>query len=400
MSSSTDIGTGARIEQLRKASHLTQRGLADKAGVSYSLYTKVASGKRLATPVFVAACARALSVDPQDLYGQPYRDKLREDRIDRLLEPVTTALDWYDLDPDEDIRPRRYEDLASDVRALGKLHDEGGFSTMAKRIAPLAEEIRAAALFRTDQRLWGLLSQVYRGAYDVGIRFGFHNLARIALDRVDWAAQRAHDLEAAPLRGMRQYQRSLIHMKAGDYATGLRMTEAGMKALDGADEAAWTAPVRGQLLLGSALLHARAGAVDTALALLKDAGRIAARTGEQPDVFWMGWGPTNVAVHEVGVLTDAGQAGKAVKRARTVAPPPSWPASRRARLSVTVARSEMWVGNGAGALEALQRARKQSPEVARYNPQVHEVVAGLVRASRQSAPESLLGYAHWAGVKY
>jgi transcriptional regulator with XRE-family HTH domain len=101
-----DDNTGARIAHHRKRAGLTQRGLAQRIPYTYSLLTKVESGHKPASPDFVAAVARALSVDVTALTGQPYVTELQQDRLAELIRPIREALDLYDLGADPDITPR------------------------------------------------------------------------------------------------------------------------------------------------------------------------------------------------------------------------------------------------------------------------------------------------------
>ncbi|MBC3843204.1 helix-turn-helix transcriptional regulator [Streptacidiphilus sp. 4-A2] len=57
---------------------MTLRALAAKAGVSYSLLTKVTSGNRQATPELVTAVARALGVTTDLLQPQAYCDAMTD----------------------------------------------------------------------------------------------------------------------------------------------------------------------------------------------------------------------------------------------------------------------------------------------------------------------------------
>ncbi|QMU73933.1 helix-turn-helix transcriptional regulator [Streptacidiphilus sp. P02-A3a] len=51
---------------------MQQQELAAAANVSYSLLTKVETANRQPTPAFIAACARALLIDPQALTSASY----------------------------------------------------------------------------------------------------------------------------------------------------------------------------------------------------------------------------------------------------------------------------------------------------------------------------------------
>ena len=110
---------GARIATLRKARGLTQRQLAERASVSYSLLTKVESGAAGATPALIGAVARALLwVDVPRITGQPYEEsKGPAGRLHESVEAIRRSVDTYDLPP-EDIAPRPYAALATDVHRI------------------------------------------------------------------------------------------------------------------------------------------------------------------------------------------------------------------------------------------------------------------------------------------
>lgn len=391
------VDTVSRIETNRKLRHITQTALAANAGISISMYTKVVGRHKRLTPQFVAACARAMGMDVSELYGQPFKDQLLEDKLSDLIRPISHVLDLYDLDPDEDIALRPYRDLRRDVAALGDLHDAGAFGALAQRLPALIEETRRHAVTTGNPAAFDLLAQAYRAVYDVGVRFGYLDLARIAMDRVDWAAMRAGDKEA-PLRAMRQYQRALIHMKRGEYATGLKMAAAGRAMIDAVEDRPLSLAVRGQLMLGAALLSARSGAKSEALDYLEQAERIAASTGPVR-AYWMGWGPTNVDVHRVAVWADLSEPGHAVTTARAMVLPEDWAPSRVARYWVTVAGAELWAGHSDRSLEALHQARHAAPQAVRYNPDVKDTVAAMTRGYYKMPPNAVIAFANWVGFK-
>ncbi|MEU1821955.1 helix-turn-helix transcriptional regulator [Streptomyces abikoensis] len=105
MPDSSDTHIGARIAEQRNLAHLTQRGLADRAHVSYSLLSKVESGHRPASPAFVAACARALGIESSVLIGQPFTAEQREDRFDAPIAAIRASLENWDI-PLDPVTPR------------------------------------------------------------------------------------------------------------------------------------------------------------------------------------------------------------------------------------------------------------------------------------------------------
>lgn len=84
---------------------VSQRGLAARAHVSYSLLTKVEQGHRPASPAFIGAVARALRVDVPRITGQPYHAPAGQMRaLQATIDPIRRALLTHDL-PSEDAPP-------------------------------------------------------------------------------------------------------------------------------------------------------------------------------------------------------------------------------------------------------------------------------------------------------
>jgi len=136
---------GQRVAAARKLREMTGRDLADRAHVSYSLLTKVETGHVPATQDFIAACARALQVDPRELTGEPYRGQTpASDRADAAVAGIRAVLLGDDLlDPDA---PRR--SLASLQPALataGGLRNVARYVQLAEALPGLLRELLATA---------------------------------------------------------------------------------------------------------------------------------------------------------------------------------------------------------------------------------------------------------------
>jgi transcriptional regulator with XRE-family HTH domain len=397
----TDNCTGARIAAHRKMHHLTQRELAARAHVSYSLINKVERGAASATPAFVAACTRALGLDVSDLQPTPNVDPVttRAVALTPLMAPIRAALDLYDLPPAE-LRPRPLAELAQDVRTANHLAQSAQYRPMAERLPGLLGELHAAAHTTNDaaqHTLFGLLAEAYRCGHSVGIAIGLNDLSAIALARMDWAAQQAGD-HAPALRAVREYLRVTRYLRAEDLDACRRVQAAGRSRLDGTDTATPNALVAsGQLHLGSAVVAARAGDADAMHGHLDEAERIAATTGERDDLA-VHFGPTNVAVHRVMTLVEAGQHDQALAAGRHLRFPIGWAPTRIGHHHIDMARALRWTGRYDAALVALQRARKVAPQQAKHHPLVHDTVAGLLHASRRPS-EALTTYAAWCDIR-
>ncbi|MFI5973491.1 helix-turn-helix domain-containing protein [Streptomyces sp. NPDC051452] len=386
--------TGARIAHARKIRRLTQRELADLSHVSYSTITKVEQGIMPASPSVIGALARALSVPVSDLNGQPYLDELRHDQLDGLINPIREALNIYDLGADPDLAPRPVEELEADADRLCAMVRATNIKQVAAELPSLIHEATNRAHTSGTTRTWQLLASTYRTAYDVTTKLGYPDLCTVALDRMDWAAQRASD---PVLGGMRQYLRALAYLRASDYKTGKRLVGLGMSTLEQAEHGRVLDVVTGQLHLGAAVLAGRDKDKETAEGHLAEAARIAKRTGPAERVYWLSFGPTNVGVHRVSVLAELDLYPEAVRQAEDTAIPDDWPPSRLAHHHAEVARAQMWTGQTDAAFKSLLIARKLAPQQTRYHPTVRETYAGLDAARRQM-PNSFTNYGSWLGM--
>ncbi|MDG9717036.1 helix-turn-helix transcriptional regulator [Streptomyces sp. DH24] len=384
---------GRRIARLRRERHLTQRALADLAGIPYSTLTKVEVGVRPPTPYVVATCARAMGVEVATIEGRPYASELRADQLDILIRPIREALDVYDLGPDPDIRPRRLEVLADEAEALCAAVRAGEIKQAAGTVAGLIEEATTAAHAAGTTDGWLTLASLYRTAYDVAAKLGYGDLAQLSLARMDWAAQRGSD---AVLGGMYQYMRALTYLREGKYRTGQRLVTLGLSTIHQADDSRQRQVVTGQMHLGGAVMAGRAHNEHEAFEHLREAERIAAATGESVKVHWLAFGPTNVQAHRVSVLAELDQYGEAVEATEGLVIPNDWPKSRASHHFAEVARAQMWTGKLEASFRSLVLARKAAPQQAKYHPTVRETYAGLEAAHRR-LPESFLSYGSWLG---
>ncbi|MFE5542136.1 helix-turn-helix domain-containing protein [Streptomyces sp. NPDC056492] len=386
--------TGARMKRLRLERHLTQQAVSDLAQVPYSTYTKTEQGVIPASPHLIAAVARALRVSVDIITGQPYATELRADELDILIRPIREALDVYDLGADPDITPRVHQLLTDDSEALLVAVRAGEIKQTAGRLPALIQEATTAAHAAPGRDRWLLLASLYRTAYDIATKLGYYDLAALALARMDWAAERGSD---AVFGGMYRYMRALTYLRDGEYRTGERLVDLGLRTLAQADPSREREVVTGQLHLGAAVMAGRSKDGNRAEGHLAEAERIAAGTGEAVSTHWLAFGPTNVAVHRVSVLAELDEYGRAAQAGRSVTMPADWPKSRRSHHYAEVARAQMWTGDLDGSFQNLLRARKSAPQQARYHQTVRETYAGL-EAARRQLPDSFLSYGSWLGA--
>jgi len=222
-------------------------------------------------------------------------------------------------------------------------------------------------------------------------------LSVTALQRMDWAANHAGD-RAPALRAIREYLRVTAYLRARDFDACWRLNASGMAKLEGTDAGTPDALIaRGQLHLGASIIAAHTGDMDNMRDHLAEAEHIATLTGERTERLWVGFGPTNVAVHRSMALGTAGEHGRAVEAAEGLRFPGNWLPSRIGHHHLDMARAWRWLAKPDRALTSLQAARDVAPGQAQRHPLTRDTVGALMRSARRPSA-ALTEYASWIGL--
>ncbi|GAB2584181.1 helix-turn-helix transcriptional regulator [Streptomyces capparidis] len=391
-------GIGTRIAEVRALRGLSLRELSRRAHVSPSMLCRIERGERHAGPVIVASVARALSVPVSVLHGQPYIRMLQRDQLDRLITPISAALDdWgIPLRPG-DPPPRSLDVLEREVAALEGRRARAEFIEIAADLPALIAEVNGRALIHDgisgeSERASWLQAELGRTVYVVARQIGYLDLARLALARMAAVAPRSGDPRQIAIE---RWDRAQLLADAARHDRGLALVEQALRDLDDDGERR-TRAVRGALHLKGAILSGRCGDADTAGEWLKEAHGIARATGETRD-YGLVFGPTNVAIHSMAAASDRDRHGEALNEAVKVKLPRGYPPARAGHYWVDRARAEVWTARHDEALTSLENAKRVAPQQTRYHPGVHETVAALLRA-RSKAPEAVTQFARWCGV--
>ncbi len=405
MPTPTDIGIGARIAAYRRLHRLTQKQLATKAAVSYSLLVKVEQGRRPASGSFIAAVARVMGVPVTTFTGQPYSTEHAHDRLDGPLADLRASLDNYDFPLDE-LPVRVLPEIAADVHAVLLARRGANFGRIVVIAPPLIDElvqVSQTAQGHAAEEAQRLLVHVYRSAYDVAYGLGLSDLVSLLLSRMDYSAQRAGD---PYLRSLYGYMRAYSTFATGRHEVGRKIIAQARETIDQGVRAGDLPALcsAGNLHLRAAMLATRQGDGDSARDELAEARRLGEELGREvvggtgDGAHVQSFGPTNVAIHAAAVEMELGNHGKSLQLAKLVQPPNDYFPDRLGHFWIDTARSQLWTGKADAALVSLLKARKVAPQQAKYHPSVRETVAGLVHAARRT-PDTLIGYASWCGVQ-
>ena len=145
------------------------------------------------------------------------------------------------------------------------------------------------------------------------------------------------------------------------------------------------------------MIATRASEEELARECMRKAEDAARRIGADRNDFETEFGPTNVALHAVGIAVELGDAGEALRRAATI-DTSRLSIERRARFLLDVARAYAQRRKAADTVRALEEAEALTPEQVRSHPMVREMVRDLLRGERRSVNPALRALAQRVGV--
>jgi transcriptional regulator with XRE-family HTH domain len=223
----------------------------------------------------------------------------------------------------------------------------------------------------------------YLAAAKLATKVGDAGLAWVAADR---CAAHAAESGQADLAGVARYQVAAALLAAGHLADAEQAAGAAVDDLPGLGD-----DIRGSLLLLLAIMAARRGEGPLATQRLQDAARLA---HVDRNHLWTAFGPTNVAIHELGVRVALGDT-KTVVRIDTDRLPPQL-RGRRAQIHLELAAAAAGRREDNLAVLHLLEAERVARQAIAHNATSRSLVGELL--GRERATPGLRALALRAGV--
>lgn len=263
-------------------------------------------------------------------------------------------------------------------RAWSLTHESqyGELATVLRDLVPdLETGVRAVP---EDQRaeVFELLAATYQACSAALSKLGEPEAAWIAADRGMAAAERAGNplLVAAGA-----FRLGIVFLGARYYAQAAEVSGTAADALwrvaEGGTPEAMS--MWGALTLQRAVVAAHLSDATAAYTYLDRARPVAERVGPGRNDFNTEFGPANVALYEITVAVELGDAGRALRAASAVDVSGLSP-ERRARMLIDVARAHAQRRQVNEALAALLEAERITPEQVRSHGLVRQVVTDLI----------------------
>jgi hypothetical protein len=242
-----------------------------------------------------------------------------------------------------------------------------------------------------------LLAEAYTVTSHLMVKVNADGPALVAADRAVQAASLGYDplVLADSRRGV-----AAVLRRTGRRGAAQALVTAAAAAVEPAGSAsAEQLAVYGSLLCTAAYTAAVDGNRSAAADLIGAARAVAGRLGRDATFRHSVFGPTNVAVYQVGIAQVLGDCGSAVEHARTVDLAALATAERRGRYWVDLARAYHQWGKPQQCFRALLAAERAAPADVRYRPPVYRMTADLLRTADRSALPAVRQFAQRVGVR-
>lgn len=276
-------------------------------------------------------------------------------------------------------RPPALSKLRAQARQAWELTHAGRYTGLTDLLRSLIPDLEVAArALPQAQRaeVFELMASAYQACSAALAKLGEPEAAWIAADRAMSAAERAGN---PMLVAAGAFRLVFVFLAARHYDQAEETARTAADALqpraDDGDPQAMS--LQGALTLQRAVIASRLNDPDTAYSCLEGAALVAGRLGEGRNDFNTEFGPANVALYEITVAVELGDAGHALRAAATV-DASGLSAERRARMLIDVARAHAQRRQVAEAVAALRQAEDITPEQVRGHELVSQLVSDLL----------------------
>ncbi|MEV0249573.1 helix-turn-helix transcriptional regulator [Nocardia sp. NPDC050712] len=381
-----DSSIGVRIRRFRGKA-LTQRQLADQAGVSVDLVRKLEQGGRqTASIASLQKLARALDVDIADLIGKRHGVPSGNPdagivAIRRALTPVDDLLG----EPPED-RAISLEEAARAVDYAWGAYWVGRYELLTTVLPPGLTQLRAtvhAARNGAVEPANELLARMYWVTGCTLVHLGQTDPAFLAIRQALTAAERGADpLLLATIRGSVAWQL----LVQGRYEESRRVALRAAAELEPTGEATSAhLSSYGSLVLQGATAAGRAQNIGEAMTLLDAAGEVALRLGADRRDYETYFGPSQVVMQTVDVNVSSERYTEALTAAGKMPDTVGLPQASRARHLADTAVAWTRTGHHQRALDALLHAeRVGGPDWIKYQSLPRHIVSELLDHDRRT----------------
>jgi len=381
---------GESIAYHRKRLGLSQVEFAGLVGRSESWVSQVERGVRPVDRMSVLQkVADVLSVpvsELRDADDQPQDADERPEAFDMIRSALTghPAIGAVVGTTQQAISKEALDALREQHSEIWELVHASRYTKLAPLLATLIPGLELATRNARSEQLRGnarkLLADTYQAVAATMSKLGEADAAWIAADRAAFTAEALGE----PLTvAASMFRMAHVFLSLGQIAQAQQVADTTRQALQAIVEQSRTAAplsLYGALHLVLAIAAARDNDRSEAHKHLAAAREISERIGADRNDYGTEFGPSNVAIHAVGVAVELGDAGHALDLAREINTERLSP-ERRSRYLIDLAAAHAMRRQIGEALHDLQEAEQIAPEQTRAHRVAREVTRDLLQLS-------------------
>lgn len=394
------------MARARKAAGYTQEGLADALRVDRTTVVRWERGGSEPQPYLQPKLARLLGVSPSTLAEllvvraisvsppavEPSRNVVSGTE---LLAGLRHAM----IGRGPQVEELGAVPLDQAIRRAHRLYQHADYEAAARFLPNVLPRIddQPAGRATATRRAGG-----YIVAAKLATKLGDATLAWIAADR---ARQAAEESAVVSLIGVAGYQVACALVRNGHLADARAVAETSAGDVLAASRSVDTQPVvsaRGSLLLLSAVLAARSGDAAGAQHLLRRARDLASVLGGDGNWLWTGFGPTNVAIHELSVAVQLGDTKHALAQGAYIDVDrlPSVLVGRRSQVHIDLSRAATDAHDDSLAVLHLLEAERVAKQSVSRNVNARTIISTLLTREHRGATPGLRAMAERVGLAH
>lgn len=391
---------GERIRELRRQGDppMTQRELAERAGVSEDLIGKLERGvKQTALITTLHKIASALDVDVRALLPGPPRLEAGEQDDATKGGVLAIRQTMMVVRDDPGIEPADLDELKRSARYAWHAFWTDRYDLLGAMLPAFIGTARVTAAHLQTPEAFAVLSDAYGVTGSMLVHLGYLDLAYLAMERAITAADRSgKELRHAAVSGWMSWL--LMHQTGtSEQAQQLAVSLADQIEPRLGKATAEHIAVWGGLLLSGGIAAARGDRPDEADDMLNLAETAATRLNAPGrEVRFDHDRPFGLPV-VIQVMVDAcvatGRPGRALEVAKRMPPDAALPLAGRARHLADIAAAQTALGHDREAVATLLSIERTAPNWMRHQPFPRTIIAELLERERRVRTPALRGLA-------
>ena len=375
---------GARVRYWRLRRGLSQRTLAQLAGMTQGYVSQIEAGlKEIDKRSTLIRLAGALQVSVSDLSTVTGPDTPELSVAQATVPAFRAALNLARLG--EDVEPRRsLTEVRAVVAGLAATWKAARYDQLSALMPALLSDLHALTTAGDEPAQRAALRLLVETMHCATSTLRYLNCGDLAMIAADLGHAASVRLGEPLWRGVADYVRLMTLPVESKALTG-RLAVQAADRLAGGPQSGQVLQVAGMLHLSAAFCAATAEDASVTAVHLEQARQLAGRTGEG-DFATMMFGATNVAFWETSIAVAAGEGGRVREIARRVHPDRIDSDTRKAAYFIDYGRGLAQTRrNDAEAVASFIRAERIAPQRTRRSSAARESVATMLRRARATA---------------